>query len=278
MKNSKINLTIRFIPLQSELGLIQTKFSIRMNPRLKLFVLNIQARIKAQWIGYIQIEAQWIGLSLFDFCPSFIKRDTKHFSDWFRIVSKQISKWFEIALIRSDWIRIRNFRQCWECRFKDWFISCLDRFKLKRGNERRLSVKLSFYCWASSHAVCMKLLRAPGTMIFTLERIPSTIHPFHTGWVEERLSHSNLRWVWTKELPSWFSWFPRAKLPTHTCIPVWIIVIISEKPHESYNTDFFSSTKYSTKKGTISRQAWTLAFMTVHFILIIIAFILNPRI
>ena len=50
----------RTIPNQSELGLIQIKFSIRIDP-------------KPEWFGLIRIY----------FLPFIIKQDTKSFSDWF---------------------------------------------------------------------------------------------------------------------------------------------------------------------------------------------------
>ena len=40
----------------------------------------------------LRIEAEWIELIQIDFWPFFIKRDTKRFSDWFRMVRKQTSE------------------------------------------------------------------------------------------------------------------------------------------------------------------------------------------
>ena len=89
---------------------VQSEASIRMNPYQGFF--RIKIGFDQSKLGFIRFEnlflihLDWIGLSRIDFRPFFIKRDTKHFSDWFQMARKQIS-----ALIRSNWIPIRYFRQ-----------------------------------------------------------------------------------------------------------------------------------------------------------------------
>ena len=62
--------------------------------------------------GFIRIvSSDWSWSSRINFEAVFNKRDSKRFSDWFGLTRIQISEWFEIVLIGSEWIPIRNFRQ-----------------------------------------------------------------------------------------------------------------------------------------------------------------------
>ena len=57
------------------------------------------------------IETELIGLFRIDFWPSFIKRDTKRFSNWFWIVRKLIPEWLWINVSRFDTRTLRTQRQ-----------------------------------------------------------------------------------------------------------------------------------------------------------------------
>ena len=123
-------------PKESELGLIQTKFSIRMNPRLewlrliriensiwcnpKLDVFGLKIwfvfirswfnrienldRIDSNWkFGLdlfeliLRIKTKWIGLNQINFWPFYIKGDTKCFSDWFKMICNDLETDFKIT-------------------------------------------------------------------------------------------------------------------------------------------------------------------------------------
>ena len=54
------------------------------------------------WFGFIRIDvSELIGLNRIDFWPFFIKRDTKHFSDWFEII--RIGSDIDIGMNRNSY-------------------------------------------------------------------------------------------------------------------------------------------------------------------------------
>ena len=102
---------------------INSKTSIRINPRLEWFRLilivnSVWINPSSDWFGSIWIEnlvSDWfefiligvselIGLSRMDFWPFLIKRDTKRFSDWLRMI--RIGSDTDIGMNRnsSDWL------------------------------------------------------------------------------------------------------------------------------------------------------------------------------
>ena len=99
----------RINPKESAVGMIS------INSDNKIRFGSIQARIASDWFGFIWIDASdWIGLSMIDFLPFFIKQDTKRFwigSVWFALARIQTSDWIGITLIGSELISTRNFRQ-----------------------------------------------------------------------------------------------------------------------------------------------------------------------
>ena len=121
-----------------EIGLIQTEFSIRIKrifPTLDSFGLIlsenlVSINLSSDWFGLIWIKnlvSDWfrsirinlselIGLSRIDFLPFFIKRDTKHFSDWFGMIC--IGSDTDIGINRnsSDWLGM-NFNLILSSRF-----------------------------------------------------------------------------------------------------------------------------------------------------------------
>ena len=72
-------------------------------------------KIDSDWkfgFGSIRIDvSELIGLSWIDFRPFFIKRITKRFSDWFRMIRIGSDTDIGIVLIDSEWISVRYFRQ-----------------------------------------------------------------------------------------------------------------------------------------------------------------------
>ena len=81
-------------PNESEVGLIQTEFSIRIIPTSDSF--GIIPRFGTEWIRFSRIN----------FLPFFL---SKVIQTVFQLVRKQILEWFGIVMIRSDWITIQNF-------------------------------------------------------------------------------------------------------------------------------------------------------------------------
>ena len=113
----------------SESAGIRTDLSIRINPCsnwtnpksdsfwLRIWFKSIQAWIYSNWkLGsdlfalMPWLDAEWMGSSRIYFLAFFIKQETKHFSDWFGMTQNGV-EWLRTALIRSDWIPIRNFHQ-----------------------------------------------------------------------------------------------------------------------------------------------------------------------
>ena len=98
--------------IQSDFGLIQTEFSIRMNPRSEWFGLilienSVWINLKSDWLGLIWIEnlvSDCFGLSRIGFLPFFVKRVTKSFLDWLGKI--RIGSDTDIGMNRnsSDWL------------------------------------------------------------------------------------------------------------------------------------------------------------------------------
>ena len=84
---------------------------------------------KESKFGMIRIESEWIRLSRVDYQPIYIERNLKSFSQW-----------FQIALIRSDWIPFRNFSQGWGCKM---FGEREDKRKRKRWSKWRRGVSMA---------------------------------------------------------------------------------------------------------------------------------------
>ena len=93
-----------FNPNESEDEIIQIENSVWISPRLDSFRLKI-------WLRIIRLETELIRLNRIDFWPFFMKRDTKHFSDWFRMIPNVSETEFRFAWNSSDWIYFWNFRQ-----------------------------------------------------------------------------------------------------------------------------------------------------------------------
>ena len=112
---------------QSELGLIQTEFSIKINPDhsdLEFILIENSVWIipSWDWSGLI-----WIEKLVSDCCLGLIRiRSDRFFTvfhqtsyktflwigpEWFALARIQISEWIGIVLIGSEWIPIRYFRQ-----------------------------------------------------------------------------------------------------------------------------------------------------------------------
>ena len=108
----RTNPKLSFQSDQSELGLIQTELSIRINPNhFDLGFIGIDSdwkfSLEQSELGLIRIKnlvSDSFGLARIDFLPFFIKRDTKRFSDWYGMIhigSNQISEW--IGIVSSIW-------------------------------------------------------------------------------------------------------------------------------------------------------------------------------
>ena len=113
-----------FNPEQCKLGLIITKFSIRINPNeskvemiwinsdwkfgldqseLELIQIDLDWKLVSDWFGFIRIDvSQLIGFSRIYFWPFFIKRDTKRFLDWFGMIRIGSDTDIGIVLIDSE--------------------------------------------------------------------------------------------------------------------------------------------------------------------------------
>ena len=129
-----------FIPNQPELGLIQTEFSIRINPnKSKVGMIQIgrywKFALELSVIGLIRIDLYWkLGFGFVrthsDWCLGInrIKSDwfyivfhqtryktffglVRNDSKWLALARMQISEWIGIVLIDLEWISIRYFRQ-----------------------------------------------------------------------------------------------------------------------------------------------------------------------
>ena len=94
-----LNMKVMFNPNQSDLGLIQTKFSIRIIPTLDSF--GLLPRIKSDWFG----------LMFNRFSSNETQNVFRIGSGWFALARIQISEWIGIVLINWEWISIRYFRQ-----------------------------------------------------------------------------------------------------------------------------------------------------------------------
>ena len=88
---------------------------------MKIRFGSIRARIEnliSNWFWFFRIVASdTIGLGRFDFLPLVIKRDTKRFSDWFRMI-RIGSEWIPIQIIRQGIFSIFDIFQ------KSYFIIC----------------------------------------------------------------------------------------------------------------------------------------------------------
>ena len=58
-----------------------------------------------------RMESDWVGLIINGFKTNEIQNNFWIGSGWFALARIQISEWFGIVLIGSEWIPIRNFRQ-----------------------------------------------------------------------------------------------------------------------------------------------------------------------
>ena len=84
----------------------------RINPN-RIFHRNqsewIQGRNDSEWFGLIRIVlSELIGLGRIDFWPFFIKRDTKHFSDWFGMIRNGSDTDIGMSRNSAGWLGI-NF-------------------------------------------------------------------------------------------------------------------------------------------------------------------------
>ena len=107
---------------RSELGLIHAGFSIRINPnhtdlefiRIKKSVL---INLSSYWFGlktWFRLnwnESDWVGFIFNLFSSNKIQNVFWIGWEWLGMVRKQIPECLGIALIRSEWIWIRNFCQ-----------------------------------------------------------------------------------------------------------------------------------------------------------------------
>ena len=110
---------IRTNPNQSELGLIQTQFSIRINPNHSDLGF---IRIDSDWkLGLDQSELRLIRIEnlVLDWFGSLneLQNVFRIGSEWFTLARIEISEWIGIVLIGSEWIPIRYFRLGFHIRF-----------------------------------------------------------------------------------------------------------------------------------------------------------------